>query len=88
MTPESFTYWLQGFVELSESTAVPNEQQWLMIKDHLKLVFDKKTPDHNTPKKTALEEYMEKMKPVPDKRLSDHLDITWWKPEFPYQVTC
>lgn len=44
MTPESFTYWLQGFVELSESNAVPNEKQWLMIKDHLKLVFDKVTP--------------------------------------------
>jgi len=45
MNSESFTYWLQGFVELSESDAVPNEKQWLMIKDHLKLVFDKKTPD-------------------------------------------
>jgi hypothetical protein len=45
MTPESFTYWPQGFVELSESDAVPNEKQWLMIKDHLKLVFDKKTPE-------------------------------------------
>lgn len=39
MTPETFTYWLQGFVELSESNSVPNEKQWLMIKDHLKLVF-------------------------------------------------
>lgn len=47
MTPEYFTYWLQGFVELSESNAVPNEQQWLMIKDHLKLVFDKVTLDRS-----------------------------------------
>ena len=45
MNSTDFTYWLQGFVELSESDAVPNEKQWLMIKDHLKLVFDKKTPD-------------------------------------------
>ena len=88
MNSTDFTYWLQGFVELSESDAVPNEKQWLMIKDHLKLVFDKKTPDRNTSKKTALEEYMEKMKPAPDKRLSDHFDITWWKPEPPYQIIC
>lgn len=47
MNSTDFTYWLQGFVELSESNAVPNEKQWLMIKDHLKLVFDKKTPDRN-----------------------------------------
>lgn len=49
MNSTDFTYWLQGFVELSESNAVPNEKQWLMIKDHLKLVFDKKTPDRSQP---------------------------------------
>ncbi|HCF2195013.1 TPA: hypothetical protein NIC60_004031 [Pseudomonas aeruginosa] len=44
MTPEQFTYWLQGFVELNG--ALPNETQWLQIKDHLKLVFEKRTPSH------------------------------------------
>ncbi|HBP2068952.1 TPA: hypothetical protein L5Y18_001728 [Pseudomonas aeruginosa] len=44
MTPEQFTYWLQGFVELNG--AVPNETQWLQIKDHLKLVFEKRTPTY------------------------------------------
>lgn len=44
MNSESFTYWLQGFVELSDTDTI-SEKQWLMIKDHLKLVFDKKTPD-------------------------------------------
>lgn len=43
MNSESFTYWLQGFVELSDTDTI-SEKQWLMIKDHLKLVFDKKTP--------------------------------------------
>lgn len=46
MSPESFTYWLQGFVELTETEAI-SEKQWLVIKDHLKLVFDKKTPDRS-----------------------------------------
>ncbi|HEK1349010.1 TPA: hypothetical protein SMQ84_005633 [Pseudomonas aeruginosa] len=44
MTPEQFAYWLQGFVELNG--APPNETQWLQIKDHLKLVFDKQTPTY------------------------------------------
>lgn len=43
MNSETFTFWLQGFVELSDTDTV-SEKQWLIIKDHLKLVFDKKTP--------------------------------------------
>jgi len=35
MTPENFTYWLQGFVELNQ--AVPTEAQWRSIKEHLSL---------------------------------------------------
>lgn len=47
MTPEQFTYWLQGFIELTDSddVAVLDAPQWKMIKDHLKEVFDKRTPD-------------------------------------------
>lgn len=44
MNAEQFTLWLQGFVELQDSPSI-TEKQWLVIKDHLKLVFDKKTPD-------------------------------------------
>ena len=42
MTPEQFTYWLQGFTELNG--AMPNEVQWKAITDHLKTVFNKVTP--------------------------------------------
>jgi hypothetical protein len=42
MTPDQFTYWLQGFVELNGS--MPNEVQWKSITDHLKTVFNKVTP--------------------------------------------
>jgi hypothetical protein len=89
MNSESFTYWLQGFVELSESDAVPNEKQWLMIKDHLKLVFDKKTPDRVFEIKPSIN--------VGDgadyKRLSDLIgkkaEDTYWKwPDAPPVFTC
>lgn len=45
MSPENFVYWLVGFSELHGKC--PNEQQWESIKDHLKLVMDKKTPVRN-----------------------------------------
>ena len=44
--PQDFCYWLQGFVELQDSDSI-SDKQWLVIKDHLKLVFDKNTPDRN-----------------------------------------
>lgn len=42
MTTEQFTYWLQWFAEINSSA--PSDEQWKIIKDHLALVFDKKTP--------------------------------------------
>lgn len=42
MTPENFAYWLQGFAELTPET--PSAAQWQAIRDHLALVFQKKTP--------------------------------------------
>lgn len=43
MTPEQFVYWLQGFMEIQDPTKL-TELQVQMIKDHLALVFNKKTP--------------------------------------------
>lgn len=43
MTPQDFCYWLQGFAEINGTA--PTEKQWQVINDHLKLVFNKKTPD-------------------------------------------
>jgi len=48
MTPRDFVYWLQGFAEINGS-AVPTKEQWQIIQDHLKLVFDKQTPDRTVP---------------------------------------
>lgn len=44
MNAEMFAYWLQGFVELTQ-TPQPSEAQWQAIKDHLQLVFKKETPN-------------------------------------------
>lgn len=46
MTPEQFCYWLQGYFELNEhgvEHTVLTPQQVQIIKDHLKLVFNKVT---------------------------------------------
>lgn len=42
MTPEQFSYWLQGIVDTMETTA-PSEAHWGVIKAHLALVFKRKT---------------------------------------------
>lgn len=43
MTSEQFTYWLQGFFEISDSPTL-SENQIKIIRDHLDLVFTKVTP--------------------------------------------
>lgn len=52
MTPEQFTYWLQGFSEIHGNP--PTKEQWKTIQDHLKTVFHKVTPNYpfvNDPQK-------------------------------------
>lgn len=48
MTTEQFTYWIQGFFELSGATAL-NEEQVKVIKEHIALVLEKKTISSVTP---------------------------------------
>lgn len=42
MTPEQFTYWLNGFIEIQDS--VPTPEQWIIIKKHMGLVMHKPSP--------------------------------------------
>lgn len=44
MTPKEFCYWLQGYTELNPNST-PDDSQWKMIQEHLKLVFTKVTPE-------------------------------------------
>ena len=44
MTPENFVYWLQGFLEISDTESI-SEKQVQIIQDHIDLVLTKVTPD-------------------------------------------
>ena len=46
MTTENFAYWLQGFMEISNTKEL-DERKTQIIKDHLALVFKKVTPDRD-----------------------------------------
>lgn len=92
MSPETFVYWLQGFVELTETDSI-SDKQWLVIKDHLKLVFDKKTPDRSGEELEYIAKVIIPSSPMPTdfKKLSDLIgkEVNWG-PDFkpPYTITC
>ena len=44
MNYEQFAIWLHGFLEISNAETI-DKQQTQIIKDHLALLFEKKTPD-------------------------------------------
>jgi hypothetical protein len=54
MSLENFVFWLQGFLEL-ENPKTLSEQQVNIIKDHLKLVLNKKTPNRSQPKESGFD---------------------------------
>ena len=53
MDSKEFTYWLQGFFEISDAKKL-DEKQVQIIKDHLALVFNKVTPNRNEVQKQDL----------------------------------
>lgn len=65
MTPENFTYWLQGFFELTNTNEL-TEDQVKMIKQHLALVFKNESASINVEetkvKKISLDDIMDKSK--------------------------
>ena len=69
MTPEQFCYWLQGFFEAIGG--VPNAgiepTQALVIRDHLRLVFEKLSPDRHAQAKSNLEHILHS--PPGDRRI-------------------
>lgn len=68
MTPEQFTYWLQGFVEIRETEKVGlTEKEWNIITDHLKTVFHKVTPNYTQPAPIpSLPNFPNIIHPIPD----------------------
>ena len=66
MTAEQFCFWLHGFFELTGKDAISSAQA-KMIREHLDLLFDKKTPplDRGLSKegKDALDELLKHDRP-------------------------
>lgn len=54
MNERDFCYWLQGMFELTNANELTAEQVQ-QIKGHLKLVFDKQTPDYGVPNEWLLQ---------------------------------
>ena len=87
MTPERFTDWLQGFVEIQQSESI-TDTQWLIIKDHLKLVFDKKTPDRSSERDSLDKQKLtDLMRPKPIDLIGNQFDSTFWINNPPV-ITC
>lgn len=53
MNAESFCYWLKGSIELGNITKF-DELQVQIIQDHLNLVFNKVTPNYQSPPSITL----------------------------------
>lgn len=87
MAPQEFCYWLQGFFELKKTIdhcdgATPETMQ--MIEDHLKLVFDKVTPD------ISLDRVVKIPADTSPEVVKDFKELLYRinTPSFTYTVTC
>jgi hypothetical protein len=61
MSPEQFTFWLQGFFELTDSNKLSSNQV-KMIKEHLGLVFNKVTPPlEQKPKPSEFDKFLDEV---------------------------
>jgi hypothetical protein len=91
MTAEQFTYWLQGFMEINDPETL-GVRETQIIKDHLKLVFDKQTPVRKQLLTDAPTTYPGPLTNNPGITAPNtpHIPKTWeWDPNNkPYTVTC
>ena len=70
MTAEQFVYWLQGFMEVANPKTL-DESQTQVIKDHLKLLFDKQTPDRDSEKSNPIIT-------IPPNVWPNQIEPDWW----------
>ncbi len=93
MTAEQFTYWLQGFMELTTMNHL-STTQFQIVKDHLDLVFEKQTPNRLTsiPGNGISQPYPGPMTTgpytSPNQPLNDWSEILEKLTSNPNQVTC
>lgn len=82
MTPVEFCYWLQGAFEILEPKEF-NEQQTLMIKRHLNMVFIHSIDEMYPQKQKAALDAAHAGAQFPGGKLPAHLDASIPDSEFP-----
>jgi len=86
MSPENFTFWLNGYFEILALSKTPNAeltlQQIVCIKDHLALVFQKVTPKRDRVEKRRVKR---KAYETPKEDISDILQLD---PAFNLDLIC
>lgn len=79
MNYEQFAIWLHGFLEISNAEEI-NKEQTQMIKDHLALLFEKKTPIRKEKKEDDTIDRLKKLEEEWEKRQSKDTEY----PKYPF----
>jgi len=98
MNYEQFAIWLHGFLEISNAETI-NKEQTQIIKDHLALLFEKKTPIRKEKKEEDTLEHFKKLAEEWEKRRPKDTEYPKYPPYAPmpmptypgfnpYKITC
>lgn len=98
MNYEQFAIWLHGFLEISNAEEI-NKEQTQIIRDHLALLFEKKTPDRSNKKEDNSLEHLKKLAEEWEKRRPKDTEYPKYPPFAPmpmptypgfdpYKITC
>lgn len=96
MNYEQFAIWLHGFLEISNAEEI-NKEQTQIIKDHLALLFEKKTPDRSKKKDDDGIDRLRKLAEEWEKRRPKDTEYPKYPPFAPmptypgfepYKITC
>lgn len=82
MNYEQFAIWLHGFLEISNAETI-NKEQTQIIKDHLALLFEKKTPIRKEKKEEDTLEHFKKLAEEWEKRRPKDTEYPKYPPYAP-----
>ena len=82
MNYEQFAIWLHGFLEISNADEI-NKEQTQIIKDHLALLFEKKTPIRKEKKEDNSLEHLKKLAEEIEKRRPKDTEYPKYPPYAP-----
>ena len=82
MNYEQFAIWLHGFLEISNADEI-NKEQTQIIKDHLALLFEKKTPIRKEKKEEDTLEHFKKLAEEWEKRRPKDTEYPKYPPYAP-----